>query len=186
MQGGPAKRQAALAALSLAVAGSSGCMNRGGQGACKTYDACAVVTAADVSAAMGKKFVAGAESNPGATLAAPLAKSAICRYATDKTTDPFVAVLLRCCPCGDNDPDAAAQSFGGAAMTVTPIAGIGDSAIWVAMNPDAGVPAIDQLIVYVDADFQIVVSIAVPLGEPFAVDPQMAAERIAATALSRQ
>ena len=154
-------------------------------GPCKTYRACAVVTAADVTAATGTTFQPGVENDANASPGASAAASVTCTYATGKTTDPFVTVLVRCCGCGDNDPAAAQQAFGGGGMTVTFVSGVGDVALWVEMNADAGGPVIDQLIVFVGADLQVIVSVAVPLGQMFSFDPLAAATRIASAALPR-
>jgi hypothetical protein len=154
-------------------------------GPCKAYRACTVVTAADVTAATGTTFQPGVENDVSASPGASAASSVTCVYDTGKTTNPFLRVLVRCCGCGDNDPPAAQQAFAGSGMTVTYVSGVGDVALWVETNADAGVPIIDQLIVFVGADLQVIVSIAVPLGQMFSFDPLAAAMRIAGAALPR-
>jgi hypothetical protein len=156
----------------------------GGGGPCKTYSACAVLTASDVTAATGTKFGAGMEND----IASPTAASAervMCNYATGKTTDPVVTSQVRCCPCGDNRPGSVAEAFGGAGMTVTTVSGVGDSAFWVAPIADAGLPNIDQLIVFVGADLQVVITVSAPMGQTFSFDPLAAAEQMAMVAVSR-
>jgi hypothetical protein len=150
---------------------------------CRPRAACAVLTASDVTAATGTAFGDGTEAM-SADPSVPTATRALCTYATGKAGDPVVSVLVRCCACGDNNPGEIAQAFGGDSTTVTDVSGVGDSAFWVATVPDAGLPMIDQLIVFVGADLQVVVTVSVPLGRTFAFDPLAAARKMAAAAVS--
>ncbi|HXN33615.1 MAG TPA: hypothetical protein VN894_17220 [Polyangiaceae bacterium] len=177
----------ALAGLWLGFIATVACGERHGGGAgtgpvCKTYDACTVLTASDAAAATGSKFAPGVETD---TTAATGAASARCDYDTGKTTDPFVSALVRCCPCGDADPDATAQSYAGDGTTVTTVTGIGDSALWIETSADAGAPLIDQLVVFVGTELEVVVTVSVSLGQVFAFDPLAAAKQMARAALSR-
>ena len=153
-------------------------------GPCKAYSACAVLTASDVTAATGAKLDAGVENDVTASPSAGRAEQVMCTYA-GKSSDPFVSLQIRCCPCGDNNPGAVVQANAGDTTTVTDVSGIGDSAFWVESSPDAGVPVVDLLIVYIGADLQVVVSVSIPLGQTFPFDPLAAAKQMAARAVSR-
>jgi hypothetical protein len=108
---GAARRvwRGALAGLWLGCIATASCNGRhlsgapGGHG-CKTYNACAILSASDVTAATGSRFDAGMENDPTGTVANASAEIATCTYDTGRAADPFVAILVSCCPCGDNDP----------------------------------------------------------------------------------
>jgi hypothetical protein len=125
------------------------------------------------------------ENDPTGTVANASAEIATCTYDTGRAADPFVAIRVRCCPCGDNDPDAAPQAYAVAGTTVTAVDGVGESAFWIETSPEAGVLLFDQLVVFVGADLEVVVSLSVPLGQVFTFDPLAAAKRMATAALPR-
>lgn len=137
-----------------------------------------------MNAATGTKVDAGAENDVNATPSTELAEQVMCTY-SGKSTAPFVSLQIRCCPCSDNDPAATADAYAGDTTSVMGVDGVGDSAFWVQTNPDAGVPIVDLLVVYVGADLQVVVSVSLPLGQAFPFDPLAAAKKMAATAVSR-
>ena len=144
------------------------------------HEACALLTASDVTSATGSKFTAGLETDTDATAGGP---SARCDYDTGKSTAPFVSATVRCCPCGN--PDAAAQSYAGDATTVTSIAGVGDRALSIETSADAAAPLIDQLVVWVGADIEVTVTVSLSLGQAFTFDPLAAAKAMAEKAVSR-
>jgi hypothetical protein len=176
----------ALAALCIG-AFAVACSGRRGSsstGSCKTYSACAVLTESDVRSATGLPVEAGAEDDLNVTPSAQLPEQVMCTYA-GKSTDPFVSLRIRCCPCDDNDASSVPQVYAGDATTVTAVSGIGDAAFWVETTADAGLPVVDLLIVYVGADVQLVVSLSLPLGQGFPFDPLSAAKAMAAAARAR-
>ena len=186
----PARRssRALFVASGAAVLAMAGCSTHSagsaGLRSCKTYSACSLLTASDVTAATATRIDAGAENDVNATPSTERAEQVMCTY-TGRSTAPFVSLQIRCCPCNDNDPAATPQAYADDATTVTAVDGVGDSAFWVETSPDAGEPVVDLLVVYLGADLQVIVSVSLPLGESFSFDPLAAAKKMAAVAVSR-
>jgi hypothetical protein len=139
-----------------------------------------MVTSAQVSTAFSATFAAGVEDDVNKTPSDSAAELVGCNY--QGATDMSATVMIRCCPCGDNTPDAVKAE---AAMlsVVTDVSGIGDSAFWQTPITDAGGLVIDAytLNVFVGADFYVTVSIDNP---PAGVDPLDGAKQIAAAVLA--
>ncbi|SRR5579883_2146768 len=163
--------------------GAAGAGAEGGtalSGSCKSYTACSLITASDISQALSFNVGAGSETDISPTASSSSIESVLCSYGGSMGS---AGVSLLCADFAAFSPSAFISVAGDAAASEMPVSGVGDAAYWAAPTPGSKFQ-IGTLDVFLGQG-HMQLSITVSTDTTFTTDPLMAAEALARDAISR-
>ena len=161
--------------------GGGGSRGAGGTPSCGEYSACSLVSASTVGQAFGVTFSAGTENDVNKTPSASEAEEVQCTFVG--TGGWNVMVIVRCCPCDDNEPQSIESEAQTLDETTSNVSGVGDTAFWAAPSGDAGVLSnAYTLYAFVGQSTMVSVNVTTASG---ATAPLPGAEQVAESVIER-
>ncbi len=142
---------------------------------CKEYDACALLTRADVTKALGGKYGPGQKRT--SSQGTPATEVQQCRY-TGGPGSAQVGLTLRCATSGESDSGAVKLELQTLFGSYTTVSGLGDEAYWGSAGE------LGQLDVLIGKKLSLVLTVHVPSSTP--IDKAFAGvKKLAATVIRR-